>query len=36
MPVEKINGVGIRYEDSGTPGSPLVMVHGSCISSHLK
>jgi pimeloyl-ACP methyl ester carboxylesterase len=34
MPLEKINGVGIRYEDSRTPGSPLVLVHGSWGSHH--
>ena len=34
MPIDKINGVGIRYEDSGTPGSPLVLVHGSWGSHH--
>jgi pimeloyl-ACP methyl ester carboxylesterase len=34
MPVEKINGVRIRYEDSGTAGSALVLVHGSWGSHH--
>jgi pimeloyl-ACP methyl ester carboxylesterase len=34
VPIEKINGVGIRYEDSRTPGSPLVLVHGSWGSHH--
>jgi len=34
MPLEKINGVRIRYEDSGTLGSPLVLVHGSWGSHH--
>jgi pimeloyl-ACP methyl ester carboxylesterase len=29
LPVEKINGVGIRYEDSHTSRPPLVLVHGS-------
>ena len=28
------NGVGIHYEDSGTSGPPLVMVHGSWGSHH--
>src|SRR5438552_7036090 len=34
MPLQKINGVGIRYEDTGTSGPPLVMVHGSWGSHH--
>jgi len=34
MPIEKINGVGIRYEDTGTPGPALVLVHGSWGSHH--
>jgi pimeloyl-ACP methyl ester carboxylesterase len=34
MPLEKINGVKIRYEDSGTSGPPLVLVHGSWGSHH--
>jgi pimeloyl-ACP methyl ester carboxylesterase len=34
VPLEKINGVRIRYEDTGTPGPPLVLVHGSWGSHH--
>ena len=34
MPLERINGVRIRYEDSGPPGPPLVLVHGSWGSHH--
>lgn len=34
MPIARINGVGIRYEDSGTPGPALVLVHGSWGSHH--
>jgi len=34
MSLEKINGVGIRYEDSRTSGPPLVLVHGSWGSHH--
>jgi pimeloyl-ACP methyl ester carboxylesterase len=34
MPIETLNGVKIRYEDSGTPGPPVVLVHGSWGSHH--
>jgi pimeloyl-ACP methyl ester carboxylesterase len=34
MPIDKINGVKIRYEDSRTPGPPVVLVHGSWGSHH--
>lgn len=34
MPLATINGVRIRYEDSGTPGAPLLLVHGSWGSHH--
>jgi pimeloyl-ACP methyl ester carboxylesterase len=34
MPLAKINGVGIRYEQSGTDGPPVVLVHGSWGSHH--
>jgi len=34
MPLAMINGVGIHYEDSGTRGTPLVLVHGSWGSHH--
>src|SRR5438105_15556737 len=34
MPFATINGVRIRHEDSGTPGPPLLLVHGSWGSHH--
>jgi pimeloyl-ACP methyl ester carboxylesterase len=34
MPIERINSVRIRYEDSGTTRPPLVLVHGSWGSHH--
>lgn len=34
MPRATVNGVGIRYQDSGTAGPPLVLVHGSWGSHH--
>jgi pimeloyl-ACP methyl ester carboxylesterase len=34
MAIEKINGVRIRFEDTGTPGPPLILVHGSWGSHH--
>src|SRR5437867_229843 len=34
LPKAKINGVELRYEDSRTPGPPLVLVHGSWGSHH--
>lgn len=34
MTIDTINGVKIRYEDSGTSGPPIVLVHGSWGSHH--
>ena len=34
MPIERIDGVRIRYKDSGTAGPPLVLDHGSWGSHH--
>jgi len=34
MPIEKINGVGVRYEVTGSNDVPLVLVHGSWGSHH--
>jgi len=34
MPIEKINGVGIRYEVSGSARDTIVLVHGSWGSHH--
>src|SRR5687767_7977384 len=34
MPLEKINGVGLRYEVFGSGDVPVVLVHGSWGSHH--
>ena len=34
MPIDKINGVGIFWELTGTGGEPLVLVHGSWGDHH--